>query len=316
MSRRRKLKMQYRYYQVPDGSPFLTLLGQKWVQSYGEEIDYLHFHNYMEFGYCYDGQGELVIADKSFRFEGGQFSVIPPNCPHTTNSDPGTKSRWEYLFVDVDKFLREIYPGRGNAKCRERMFRRINSCAYFRKNSEYPQMAGDIRKILDITREKKEFYLEEAKGVLISLLVMLARENKDEVQDKDMRPTEYAAAVTVVSDALDYINGHYMEPIRIEELADKCHISETHFRRAFSAAMNMAPLEYINMMRIQNACVLLKKTDDTISNIAYKCGFSTLSTFNRNFKQVTGESPMEWRKQPDHYEQQILQFIIHSERGW
>ena len=279
MSRRRKLKMQYRYYQVPDGSPFLTLLGQKWVQSYGEGIDYLHFHNYMEFGYCYDGQGELVIADKSFRFEGGQFSVIPQNCPHTTNSDPGTKSQWEYLFVDVDKFLREIYPGRGNAKCRERMFRRINSCAYFRKNSEYPQMAGDIRKILDITREKKEFYLEEAKGVLISLLVMLARENKDEVQEKDMRPTEYAAAVTVVSDALDYINGHYMEPIRIEEL-------------------------------------LLKKTDDTISNIAYKCGFSTLSTFNRNFKQATGESPMEWRKQPDHYEQQILQFTIHSERGW
>lgn len=107
MSRRRKSKMQYRYYQVPDGCPFLTLLGQKWVQSYGKGIDYLHFHNYMEFGYCYDGRGELVIADKSFRFEGGQFSVIPQNCPHTTNSDPGTKSRWEYggLGMPVFTFL-------------------------------------------------------------------------------------------------------------------------------------------------------------------------------------------------------------------
>ncbi len=105
MSKRKKSKMEYRYYQVPDGSPLLALLGEKWVQTYGEGIDYLHFHNYLEIGYCYEGQGELVIAEQSFRFRGNQFSVIPKNCPHTTNSDLGTVSRWEYLFVDVEGFL-------------------------------------------------------------------------------------------------------------------------------------------------------------------------------------------------------------------
>lgn len=309
--------MQYRYYQAPDGSPFLVLLGQKWIKSYGEGIDYLHFHNYMEMGYCYEGQGELVIAEKSFRFTGKQFSVIPQNCPHTTNSDPGTKSRWEYLYVDVERFLCELYPGRGNEKQRERMRRRINSRAFFMDESLAPKMAGDIRKILDITREKKEFYFEEAKAALTSLLVTLARENKDITQDVDLGQNGgVSGAMDVIANAIDHIQAHFMEPIRIEELASLCHISETHFRRAFSFAMNMSPLEYIHMIRIQNACALLKKTNDPVSGIAYKCGFTTLSTFNRNFRQATGLSPMEYRRRPYNFEQQILQFTVHSEQGW
>lgn len=307
--------MEYRYYQVPEGSPILALLGQKWVQAYGEGIDYLHFHNYLEIGYCYEGQGELVIAENSYRFTGSQFSVIPKNCPHTTNSDPGTKSRWEYLFIDVDGFLRGIYPAGSGKKRMEKMLRRVNSRAFFKEASQSPEVAAKIIQILDIMRERNEFYVEEAKGILISLLVVLARESQDGVQDAGVQPREKVTAM-LVSDALDYISGHYMEPIRIEKLASICHISETHFRRAFSSSMNIGSLEYINMVRIQNACELLQKTDDTVSNIAYKCGFSTPSTFNRNFKQATGFSPMEWRKQPGHFEQQILKFTIHSEKGW
>lgn len=59
--------------------------------------------------------------------------------------------------------------------------------------------------------------------------------------------------------ALEYINSHYEEDIKIKELADWCHISETHFRRMFSAYTSMSPLEYINQIRIKNACEYLKK---------------------------------------------------------
>ena len=50
--KRRKPKMEFRYYQMSAGSPILALLGQKWVQNYGNDVDYLHFHNYLEIGYC------------------------------------------------------------------------------------------------------------------------------------------------------------------------------------------------------------------------------------------------------------------------
>ena len=55
--------------------------------------------------------------------------------------------------------------------------------------------------------------------------------------------------------------------------------------------MNMSPLEYINQVRIRMACEHLKRTDEPIAEIAVKCGFSTNSTFNRNFKQLLGVTP-------------------------
>lgn len=103
--------MEFRYYKMPSGSPILALLGDKWVQSYGNDTDYLHFHNYLEIGYCYDGRGELVLGEQSLRFKPNQFTIIPKNYPHTTNSNPGTISYWEYLFVDEESLLREYHRG-------------------------------------------------------------------------------------------------------------------------------------------------------------------------------------------------------------
>ena len=97
--------MELRYYKMPEGSPILPLLGQKWVQNYGNDVDYLHFHNYLEIGFCYEGQGMLVLGEDEVRFHDREFTLIPPNYPHTTISDLGTISRWEYLFVDVEGFL-------------------------------------------------------------------------------------------------------------------------------------------------------------------------------------------------------------------
>ena len=127
---------------------------------------------------------------------------------------------------------------------------------------------------------------------------------------------EKGKITNMISRAVDYISQCYMEDIRIGDLAKACHISETHFRRVFTSYMHMSPLEYINKVRIQTACEILKKTDESIADIAYKCGFTTNSTFNRNFRQLMGMSPAEWRKRPENYEQQLLKFDIHSEEGW
>lgn len=312
MSKKKKPKMKFRYYKMPEGSYILALLGQKWVQSYGRDVDYLHFHNYLEIGYCYDGVGELVLGEQDYRYTGTEFTVIPKNYPHTTNSDPGTISKWEYLFIDVDGVLSDLYQGMGNTKRMNYMLQKVNSKAIFQKAKRRPKLAGIIRKLIEIMRNTEEFYMEEAKGVMVELLVNIARENKS-----DRRPAEPGSRITIpIARAMDYITLHYMEPIRIDELSAWCHISETHFRRLFSEYMNMSPLEYINLVRVQTACNYLKNTDESIIDIANKCGFTTPSTFNRNFRQVTGVSPSEWRRRPENYEQQLLKSWIHSEQGW
>ena len=86
MSRKKKPRMEYRYYEAPEKCPVLALLGEKWVQNYGYQIDYLHFHNMMEIGVCYYGEGTIVLEDKEIPYDGGAFTVVPKNFPHTTNS--------------------------------------------------------------------------------------------------------------------------------------------------------------------------------------------------------------------------------------
>ena len=94
--------MELRYYKMPEGSPILALLGQKWIQNYGNDIDYLHFHNYLEIGFCYEGQGFLILGEDKVRFHDREFTVIPPNYPHTTNSDIGTVGGSIFLLTWKD----------------------------------------------------------------------------------------------------------------------------------------------------------------------------------------------------------------------
>ncbi len=315
MAAKKKEKIEFRYYKMPTGISFLALLGEKWVRSYGQGIDYLHFHNCMEIGYCYEGEGKLSIGESEYLYRGGQFSIIPQNCSHTTTSAVGTVSRWEYLFVDVDEILKCMYPAGINKKSVEQMISRINAKAMFCDAREFPDMAQRILNIFDVMRRAEEYHIEEAKALLNEFLVRVARVNAHVIQN-DIHETKAERASSFISDALSYISDHYMEQIRIETLATQCHISETHFRRLFSSYMSIGPLEYINLVRIQNACEMLKKTDEMVSDIAYKCGFGVLSTFNRNFKQIMGCSPYEWRKRPENFEQQILKAQVRSEEGW
>ena len=287
MAKKRKPKIELRYYKMPEGSPILALLGQKWVQNYGNDIDYLHFHNYLEIGFCYEGQGFMILGEDKVQFHDRDFTVIPSNYPHTTNSDIGTISRWEYLFIDVEGFLDKFI---NNSVKKEKIVQRINSRSLFLNEKENRSMAGKILKILDIMRDGEEFYLEEAKGVLASLLVEIARINRDSGEERCSEGR--GKVMDMISRFQEYISDHYMEDLRIDELAEYCHIS------------------------IQAACDYLKKTDQPIADIAHKCGFTTNSTFNRNFRQVTGMTPLEWRKRPENYEQQLLKFDIHSEEGW
>ena len=126
--KRKKPKMEFRYYQMPAGSPILALLGQKWVQNYGNDVDYLHFHNYLEIGFCYEGDGFMAFGEAKMRFSGREFTVIPPNYAHTTNSDLGTVSKWEYLFIDVEGFMKKFL---NNPVKAEKMIQRIYSLNHF-----------------------------------------------------------------------------------------------------------------------------------------------------------------------------------------
>ena len=171
--------------------------------------------------------------------------------------------------------------------------------------------------IMEEMREKRTNYNDSVKGLLLAFLTELLRVNGQEgVMAAPESGVHRAVGVAKIGAALEYVEAEYMHMIRVEELAKACHMSETHFRRVFEACMNMSPVDYINFMRVQKACDLMKRSGDSMDMVAQKVGFSTTSTFNRNFKKFLGTSPYQWKISAGNYENKLLNYRISALKGW
>ena len=165
---KQKKQIEYRYYEIPNGHYVLALLGESWVQSYGAATEnLLHFHNYMEIGYCYWGNGKLTIEDSNVNYKGGIISIIPENIPHETKSYNDGICKWEYLFIDIDNFIRNeisfsrILP--------EEVIKKLNSQAYVVQWNQNKALTSIVRNIIEEYREKKPHYKQAVKGYLKAL---------------------------------------------------------------------------------------------------------------------------------------------------
>lgn len=307
---KRKKEIQFRYYEIPQDEPCLALLGEAWVRPYGDGIDCLHFHNYMEIGFCYGGDGEMVLDEENIPYEAGTITIIPKNYPHNTSSTNFAPCRWEYIFIDVEAFLKEMY--RDNQMYAEDLITIINNRAWAVESSKYPETGGMIRNIMEEMRYKKQFYTESVRGMILSLLMNIVRMNHKETN----KVRKQSSGVSQMTVALHYIGKHYTEDLTIGDLAEVSHMSETHFRRVFQKAMNMTPSDYLNFVRVQMACEHMKKHTDSMELVAEKCGFQSVSTFNRNFKKILGITPYQWKIHPENYEGKLLNFKISAYKGW
>ena len=310
MGKKKRERIEFRYYEMPQNEWALILTGQKWTRIYGHDVTGLHFHNILEIGYCHDGTGDLIFEERTYRFKGGMISAIPARFPHTTVSDIDVFGTWEYIFIDVEGFLREMY--KDSPLFAQKLIEGVNKNAIFIEAKENEKLMYLIKGIINETIDKREFYLESIKGMTLSLLLELVRMNESEEIENKVR----TKSDMQIEKALAYVGANYVQPLKIEELADECHMSEPHFRRLFGAYMNMTPLEYINLIRIQKACELIKKSNDSMHNIAIKVGYTAHCTFDRNFKRIVGMPPNEWRARSDNYEGKLLNYNISTLKGW
>jgi AraC-like DNA-binding protein len=304
-----KIKAQFRYYEVPPDSNVLALLGPGLIRKYGNDTDILHFHNFLEIGYCVEGGGTMNYVGKKHPYTKGSITIVPPNYIHHTSSYPGKECQWEYLCVDVESVLKNQFPDR--LPLRTWFIQSIYRNAQIMHRETHSQIADLIQAIMDEHRSKGKYYKESVKGLLQSLMVCLAR-----LSDDDADEVGIGESVSTISPAIDYVAKHYREKITVLSLAETCHLSETHFRRLFSQSMNISPQAYINLIRIEEVCKLLYTTRESISEIAVKCGFMTPSTLNRNFKEIVGMSPMQFRNDEQYYASKLDDENILSYGGW
>ncbi len=98
---------------------------------------------------------------------------------------------------------------------------------------------------------------------------------------------------------LEYIDTHYAEKMRLEELASGLSLSPDHFGKLFRDALDTTPVEYVNAVRINHAQHHLINGKEPLAVIAKRCGFASATYFHKVFHDLTGTSPVAFRKMGD-----------------
>jgi AraC-like DNA-binding protein len=96
-------------------------------------------------------------------------------------------------------------------------------------------------------------------------------------------------------DAMHYIQEHYADALSPAQIAERFGHNPSYFSRLFHQRAGMTLVEYINRIRIQKSCQLLKRSDAGITEIALAVGYNNISHFNRFFRKLMGMTPREYR---------------------
>ena len=103
-----------------------------------------------------------------------------------------------------------------------------------------------------------------------------------------------------IDQVVRYMEEHFNNPeISMTAIADSFELSTTRFSLSFKERKGMPPLEYLTLLRVEHAKDLLASTDMTIRDISIQVGYYDSGSFIRRFKQVTGETPLQYRRGHD-----------------
>lgn len=127
------------------------------------------------------------------------------------------------------------------------------------------------------------------KSACLNLLAVMLREGEQQAGE--------AQVPEAVRRAMAFLSLHSRDPeLRLEQVAAHVGLSIDHFGRVFRAAMEMSPMHYLQMVRVEHSRFLLRHTRLTIGEIAAEAGFTDPYYFSRVFRKVTGTSPRNYRR--------------------
>ena len=100
----------------------------------------------------------------------------------------------------------------------------------------------------------------------------------------------------LIKDSLTFIQNHYHEKITLQIMANKLHISKNYLCHLFQQETGHKFCEYVSLVRVSEAKQLIEENEETFTDIAYLCGFSSQSHFSTTFKKYAGCTPKEYQK--------------------
>lgn len=254
----------------------------------------LHWHDELEFLMVTSGRANFRVGTEDYEVAAGEAIFVGSGELHS-----GTVAGDEPCSFAAAVFHADLLAGSTPDVMHQRYIRPLLERQY-----EVPvhldRMNGDHAGLLDLLDQlfaldlSRPFGYELAvRGMLQTCVSLLLRQAARTGQPR--RPSA-GHRTERIKEALEYIERHYAEPIRLRELAALVSMSEPYFCRFFKRITASTPVEYINLYRVRQAALLLRSTDKKIMEIAFEVGFNNMSYFNTVFKQRFGCTPKEYRQ--------------------
>ena len=289
MKRKKRIDICYRRYDLSVEFPLVALTGDGWV-SKNAPLTRMHFHNCLEIGLLLNGECRVYTETRTYDVKAPAVVFMPPNALHFTTALGAETCGWNWIYTDIGRMCPALSPEALAHISRMQQYS-ANICLIV-PGGEHPEVYELTRLIAGEMARKSADYREEVRALMYALSVMLTRFSLEEVREQ-ASPVKLMASL---NPAIKYIEANFAESFKVDALADACHISAAHFRRLFRQVYNMSPLEYIENLRIEYACDLLYNCDYSVTQVGVLAGFSSASSFNRQFAKRYGTSPSQWRK--------------------
>lgn len=212
------------------------------------------------------GNFEASYQGKTHRMTQG-FVLYPPHEPQQYSDTPDTSRIWmHFTGHQIQEILQDA-----KLEC-----------------GVYPVILSPIiqRLLLELVAEYHQTKdVSHTKGLFLHILYLLG-----ELQNN------VGTTSDEVDDAITYIISHFNCKLQIDELAEFCNLSSSHFMHLFKEQTGTSPLAYQQTLRIKQAKSYLVTSSMSINEIAEQIGYSDPLYFSRVFKKITGLSPKDYRQ--------------------
>lgn len=250
----------------------------------------VHCHDCLEINYVLQGSGDYIIEQKNYPIQKGDIFIINNAERHMAVHDKD----FSILVMVFD--LQFIWD---NAKEYDYLRPFFNRNDHFSNrirtdNESYLELCNYIQKIVKEYEERLDGWQMIVKAsVMLFLAVLYRYYQKNNELGGDIK--SFHKSYERIRPILDYVHSHFLEPIGLDELAKQVMLSKTYMCSYFKDIMKMTIFEYIEQVRINHGCMLLKTSDSSITEIALQSGFNSTPYFNRIFKRILGTSPSAYR---------------------
>ena len=287
-------------------APFLPM-GQQGQQGYEAhcqlsetfEVTQFHCHDYYEF-YIHLRGGEFMGVDNQlYLLKPNQVFILPPFSMHGL-SCTGEMHNYERAYLNLSpEVLRVLSCGQIDL---DQFFRSHTSggvCTYQLSEPDAQQFVSWVRRIRDNqvnhSLDSDAFHRFQNYSLMMDILNLLCRtvRKADPVEGEPF-------GNGIIQEILSYINNHYTQPIRIENLARSFGVSISWLSHEFVRFTNRSVYDYVLYRRVMLARQQMLGSA-SLNDIAYQCGFNDYSNFLRSFSKIVGMSPSQYRKQLKQY---------------